>query len=200
MKGGVGGDYERRTNDQYWTPAWVTRCLLRRFNPIGTIWEPAAGRGDMVDAMLGLGNGIHATDIDLQPYHESLQGAVRQRLLTWDRWDFYVDPPFKYGSIITNPPYKNLDKWLERGLDLVERGSQLALLLSMQHLGSDRRARFFQHAAFRELIIINKRIRWIEGSKAAPYHNHVWAIWDPHTCEYPPMVSFTSDRKSLVQR
>jgi hypothetical protein len=55
--------YERKERDLYETPAWVTLALLPHLPAsIRTIWEPAAGSGQMVRALTGAGYQVMATD------------------------------------------------------------------------------------------------------------------------------------------
>ena len=59
-------EYERRSNDFYPTPAWVTQCLLNTVPLRGIVWEPCAGQGAMakVIADAGLPGGCDRSVLD----------------------------------------------------------------------------------------------------------------------------------------
>jgi hypothetical protein len=49
-----GSGYERKALDRYETPAWVTAALLPHLPGVSRAWEPAAGSGQMVEAVSSL--------------------------------------------------------------------------------------------------------------------------------------------------
>jgi hypothetical protein len=56
--------YRRKMLDDYATPAWVTQALLPHLpSQVRTIWEPAAGRGQMVHTLKQAGFTVFASDI-----------------------------------------------------------------------------------------------------------------------------------------
>jgi len=94
--------YERKERDLYETPEWVTHALLdghlRKFE---MVWEPAAGSGKMVRA-LGL---LDATIIESDIADEQETDFLK------------VDIAHPYDAIITNPPYKLAEKFIELALE-----------------------------------------------------------------------------------
>jgi hypothetical protein len=85
--------------DNYETPTWVTQALAPHLPVIGgQIWEPAAGNGQMVAALTGMGFDVFGTDIV-------------------DGVDFLDCVPRSCAAVITNPP--SLAKaFIERALDV----------------------------------------------------------------------------------
>jgi hypothetical protein len=60
----VASNFARRENDLYSTEAWATEALLRRFPVTGLdVWEPAAGRHMMADALKAGGARVWTSDI-----------------------------------------------------------------------------------------------------------------------------------------
>jgi hypothetical protein len=54
----------RRANDSYETPAWVTDAVVPHIRKRARdVWEPAAGSGQMADALLSAGFRVIDTDI-----------------------------------------------------------------------------------------------------------------------------------------
>jgi hypothetical protein len=89
----------------------LTRHVLPLL-PKGPIWEPAAGNGALVDALVRAGRHVVATDIDPQRHDIA-------------RLDFLNDelPPATRGAILaTNPPFRLTDRFLERALGLLDAG------------------------------------------------------------------------------
>ena len=151
--------YERHPNDLYETPAWVTETLLDFFAQVNirpqAVWEPACGNGAMVRVLETRIKKVHATDKE-------------QDFFKW------TAPPPDAEWIITNPPYKLQDEFLDHALAIAPR---ICLLLRNEFDCAGGRRRFFDKA-FRAKIVLTKRPRWIVGSTGAPRHNYAWFIWD----------------------
>lgn len=82
-----------RTERLYCTPPHIVKALLKREVFPGTIWEPAAGRGDIVRVLLNCGySNVVASDINdwgFRPCHiENFLASKRQS-----------------DCLITNPPF-----------------------------------------------------------------------------------------------
>jgi hypothetical protein len=87
--------YERKERDLYETPAWVTAALVPHVPDVARrrIWEPAAGKGQMVRELANHCPNVRGRDIE---------GGV----------DFLQQPNhLRTGAIITNPPYKLARPW-----------------------------------------------------------------------------------------
>jgi hypothetical protein len=54
--------HARIAADRYMTPAWVTEALLPHLRPARTIWEPAAGSGQMARVLESVAH-VVASDI-----------------------------------------------------------------------------------------------------------------------------------------
>jgi hypothetical protein len=58
-----GSGYARKALDHYETPEWVTQAVLPHLGSKLHIWEPAAGSGKMVRALVAAGCTVEASDI-----------------------------------------------------------------------------------------------------------------------------------------
>lgn len=180
--------YERKERDLYETPAWVTRALMPHIPPRLSVWEPAAGSGKMVTALIQAGHAVTATDID-------------------EGHDF-LSPIHLYNprAIITNPPYALATKFIERAVRIMEaKGGIVAMLLRTDFDHAATRAHLFAlNPAFAKKLVLTKRIKWFDGPlpckpcKGAgrigetrckscggkgekvqgPSENHAWFIWN----------------------
>lgn len=174
--------YARKERDLYETPAWVTRALLPHLrDPIGGVWEPACGSGQMSEVLLNAGYCVVSTDID--------QGVD---------FLFQLDPPDggkMPAAIITNPPYDLAQEFCDHALRLMEpvRG-QVAMMLRTDFDHAKSRTHLFRDCpAFAKKLVLMKRIAWfVEDNgkpKASPSFNHAWYIWD-HAHEGPPQIAY----------
>lgn len=169
----------------YQTPSWVLDVLaehvaLDRL----TIWEPACGEGKMVRALEAHGAIVFATDaLD--------HGFEPMRC----RFDFTGDGHVinSHHGIVTNPPYgpqgRTAEKFIERGIERLQPGGFMALLLQADFDSAGGRKRLFTDCPeFAGRIVLNRRIVWFEpepredGKKpSGPSQNHTWFLWSkPH--------------------
>lgn len=156
--------YERKERDLYETPAWVTAALIPHLPRVPRlVWEPAAGSGKMVRALM---------DSGIWPVHSDIADGTDffQQRFTKDDAD----------SIITNPPYEVATEFVTRSLSLTERHEGIVALLlrtDFDHAAT-RRLLFGNCRQFAKKVVLTKRIRWFEDLKGSPSFNHAWFIWD----------------------
>jgi hypothetical protein len=156
-----GSGYERKSLDQYETPAWVTLALIPHLPVLGgTVWEPAAGSGKMVTVLRQAGFDVLGTDIAAGT--DFLRSSPRDGV----------------SAIITNPPYAAAREFIEHALRF-DSVRITAVLLRTDYDHAATRAHLFAGCpAFAKKIVLTKRIRWIEGSTGSPSFNHAWFLWD----------------------
>jgi hypothetical protein len=159
-----------RADDLYETPPVATRALLRAEKLPTRIWEPAGGRGAIVDVLREAGYHIVATD--LVDY-----GTPGQE----SGIDFLMEPRAPEGveAIVTNPPFKLAADFVRRGLDLVPK---LYLLVRLQFLAAESRADILGGGlravhVFRRRLPMMHRDKWT-GSRASSAIDHAWMCWD----------------------
>src|SRR3954465_15760869 len=54
--------YDRKADDYYPTPGWVTACLLRHVRFRGAVWEPCCGDGAIARVLQDHGYSVTASD------------------------------------------------------------------------------------------------------------------------------------------
>lgn len=109
--------YADRGLDLNETPECITKALLATGELTGkSIWEPACGRGAISEVLKAHGYNVWSTDIKDYGY-----GEEHFDFLKWGQ--YYVD--HRYGihenyetgyDIVTNPPYKDMDLFIDRAL------------------------------------------------------------------------------------
>lgn len=163
--------YDRLAGDKYYTPRWVTEALLSVETFAGGVWDPAAGRGDMLDVF---GPDSHGSDI--APERDGIKPIDFFEIKAGGRWP----------NIVTNPPYgtgsRLAVRFIEHALDLtMPLGGKVAMLLKVDFDSAGGRRRLFaDHPAFAVKYVLTRRIRWanLEQSAAGPTENHAFFLWD----------------------
>lgn len=174
-------NFEREENDQYYTEPWCTQVILKYIpNDVVRIWEPAAGRGDMVREFLTAGYMVTASDLDMGKFDRSLKCLKRER-------DFFTfnKVPDGCSAIITNPPYGTLaEDFIRHALTFDVRF--VAMLLRVDWDSAGGRVDLFQDNTygFSRKVTLLSRPRWDwwkepeEGEvRKSPMHNYAWFIW-----------------------
>lgn len=122
---------EREEHDYYATEPKAAEllCDLFKFSPL--IWECACGEGHLSEVFKNRGYLVRSTDLVDRGYGE---GGV----------DFLqCTTPFP-GDIITNPPYKFAQQFVEKALSLVSEGHHVAMLLKLTFMEGKGRKELFQ--------------------------------------------------------
>lgn len=168
--------YVRRAGDFYPTPEWVTDIAIKTIPLVGSVWEPACGRGHMVRPLRSCGRySVIASDIN-----ESAEcDFVEDLLKMFELPSAGSNPPIR--TIATNPPHdKNIvRKFIERALDLTAPVNGMVVMLLPSEFDCAVASAHLLPKLARK-IVITKRIRWFEGTKRSPRNHHAWYVWD-HT-------------------
>lgn len=124
---------EREEHDYYATEPKAAEllCDLFKFSPL--IWECACGEGHLSEVFKNRGYLVRSTDLVDRGYGE---GGV----------DFLqCTTPFP-GDIITNPPYKFAQQFVEKALSLVRDGHHVAMFLKLTFMEGKGRKELFQNS------------------------------------------------------
>jgi hypothetical protein len=102
----------------YCTPGHVTKALLKREYFPGSIWEPAAGRGDIVKVLRDCNYpDIHASDLNDWGFKPCLI-------------DDFLESNHESDCLVTNPPFNLKAAFLERAKQIIRH--KIALLLPIE--------------------------------------------------------------------
>ena len=164
--------------DFFPTPPWATRAFLREvlqaeFSSFcfGSVWEPAAGQGHMVEVLREAFEVVHASDVE--DYGAGFQigsftgvgpDVVPRRAVDW---------------IITNPPFNLAVEFAERALTEARIG--VALLLRSNWMeGGERYERLFRDRPPRFIAQYCERVPMVAGRwdpAAASATSYAWFVW-----------------------
>ena len=161
--------YARVTLDQYETPAWVVECLVPYLpRRIGSIHDPAAGSGNIVNTLIAE-TGLRVTGDDITNGNDFLRDGAKRE------------------AIAMNPPFALAEEFIVHALEVADF---IAALLRIDYDSARTRRHLFADCSrFAQKIILTKRIVWFERPGAAPSFNHMWAIWDAYH-RGPPIVRY----------
>ena len=163
--------YVDRGLDLYETPPVAVRALLRVEQLPRRIWEPAAGRGAIVNVLRAAGHEVLASDIS--DYGDPTHFANR---------DFLAETKLPAGVevILSNPPFRIVERFTAHALNLCPR---VILLLRLAFLESERRRGILEGRGLARVHIFRKRLPMMHrdgwnGRKANSGMAFAWFIWD----------------------
>ena len=162
-------NYPRKENELYLTPDGCTEVLLRYVVFDALTWEPAAADGAMANILFKRTPMI-ATDL------EPLDRQVKKH-------DFLTSPgPFrgKFKNIVTNPPYKLAQKFIEQAIDIIapQKGKVAMLLRNEYDSAAGCQHLFSGRLGFNLKLVLTRRPKWAPGKGNSPRHNFSWFVWD----------------------
>src|SRR5215475_3710298 len=183
-----------RKDDLYETPTVAVEALLRVEKLPERLWEPACGRGKIVEALNVAGHVVYATDlVDYGWNHLS-------------RIDFLMEKQIISGveAIITNPPFKLAEEFVEHALYLCPK---VIMLLRLAFLESERRSYLLDNGNLARIYVFRKRLPMMhrdgwQGRKANSGMAFAWFVWDK-SHQGPAMIrriSWEDDRDAQSPR
>lgn len=158
----------RRQSDLYPTPPEATVALLRFLNlpKNTTIWEPAAGEGDMVKAIRACGYGS-SFGTDVSEGFDFLSPDIFKRILTGFDW------------IITNPPFSLAEDFIRRA---AKTEKPFAMLLKSQYWHAAKRMALFEEIPPSYILPLTWRPDFFfkereSGDSGSPLMDVMWCVW-----------------------
>ena len=124
-------DHERQEHDYYATEPLATRLLCGVECLAPNVWEPACGEGHMAEVLKEYHYEVRATDLVDRGYGEEMDF-----LTTDEKWD---------GDIVTNPPYKYAQEFVEKALSLIPDGRKVCMFLKLTFLEGKKRRELFKN-------------------------------------------------------
>ncbi len=163
------------TSDDYQSPPEVIQPLLAHLKKEWTIWEPAAGKGNLVNAFHEIGFKVVASDI-----------MTGEDFLTWE--------PEAWDCAVTNPPYSIKNEFLERAFHL---GKPFAFLLPIDVLGTKKRQELFDKHEL-EIVCLGGRTKFEPpvGGAASPNFE---VAWFTHGLQIGKQITFAERPTSTEQ-
>ena len=159
---------EREKNDFYATEPWGVELFLSCHEMNQNLWEPACGQGHISEVLLKHGKIVKSTDLIDRGYGNRLDF-----LIATEKWD---------GDIITNPPFRHAESFIEKGLSLLQEGNQLMLFLKIQFLETKSRYDLFNKYPLKYVYVHSSRIGTAKDADFDKYHAkamcYAWFVWE----------------------
>ena len=160
---------ERQVDDYYATDPRAIDFLFEEEEFSGVIWECACGEGHLSKRMVELGAEVVSTDLVDRGYGKVADFLAIDNL----KWD---------GNIVTNPPYKFAQQFVEKALSIIPEGKKLAMFLKLTFLEGKARRTLFRSTPPIRVWVSSSRLKCAMngdfdafGSSAAAY---AWFVWE----------------------
>ena len=159
--------FAERQLDLYETPAAAV-ALLRIEKLPARIWEPAAGRGAIVRVLRSHGHAVIASDVFNYGGLDFVGDFLAQEQM-----------PTGCEVVLTNPPYKVAEPFVERALELAPL---VIMLLRLAFLESERRCNILENRGLARVHVFRKRLPMMhrdgwEGRKSNSGMAFAWFVW-----------------------
>ena len=125
----------REEHDYYATQPIAAELLIEIENLSLNIWECACGEGHLAKVFAEKGFNVLATDLIDRGYGERCDFLDDLETLPYRNYD---------GDIVTNPPYKYAQEFIEKALDLVGDGHKVCMFLKVQFLEGKGRRKLYE--------------------------------------------------------
>lgn len=134
--------YKPGPTDLCQTPPYALDPILPYLNKNWMWWEPAMGKGNIVNTLASREFWIRGTDIE-------------------NGFDYFDFSPSDWDASITNPPYSLKFRWLARSIEL---GKPFALLVPVEMIGAKSAQDLLKYYHF-EIMLLNRRVNFVMPNK-----------------------------------
>lgn len=160
---------ERQPEDYYATDPIAAKLLLEVEPGLNNIWECACGEGHLSRVFDKAGTLGKATDLIDRNY-----GTVEDFLLNTEH--------YHNGDIVTNPPYKYAQEFVEKALSKVDEGRKVCMFLKVLFLETQKRKELFIKFPPKVIYISSSRINCAKNGDFTTYNSgaiaYAWFVWE----------------------
>ena len=159
---------ERQSEDFYATEPKAAELLLDVVPELNNIWECACGQGHLAKVFDNVSKLNKATDLIDRGY-----GNIEDFLLS--------NKPYSNGDIVTNPPYKFAQAFVEHAINLVDVGRYVCMFLKVLFLESRSRKELFIKYPPKTIYVSSSRINCAKNGDFNSYTSsaiaYAWFVW-----------------------
>lgn len=158
---------ERANRDFYATPEEATEQLLQLEEFSHKVWEPACGLGHISKVCEAHGYEVRSTDIEHRDFGE---GGVDFLKCTEKNID---------ADIITNPPYKYAQEFVEKAMEVVADGHKVAMFLKLTFLEGKNRRKMFEKFPPTIVYVSTSRLACLKNGveEMSACVAYAWFVW-----------------------
>jgi len=170
---GVNPNAEREENDYYATNPKAIETFLNEYKDLNTlVWEPSCGEKHLSNYLEEEGYIVSSTDL-----------INRCGLPEENVYDFLGDTVSHFaGDIITNPPFKLAEKFVEKGMSVINEGNHLILFLKIQFLEGQKRKELFKKYPPKYVYCHSSRQTCAKNGEFHKYKAatqfYAWYVWE----------------------
>lgn len=164
-------DHDRAEHDYYATEPCVIDELFAVEQFSGNIWEPACGEGHLSK--------------EIEKYAKVLSTDLIDRGYGEGNIDFLEQDSTKHmwlGDIITNPPYKYAQDFVEKAMDLICPGFKVAMFLKLTFLEGKKRREMFNKYPPKMIYVYSSRRKCAMNGNFDAYGSsascYAWFVWE----------------------
>lgn len=172
-------DKERAHLDYYATDPIAIDKLCDKVVLRHDVWECACGEGHLSERLKERGYAVRSSDIVDRGYPGTEIYDFLNIGTILDGGDVW------HGDIVTNPPYKYAQEFVERALSVCEDGAHIAMFLKLTFLEGKARRKLFDVSPPKTVLVFSERVLcakngWFEqmiagGGSAVAY---AWFVWE----------------------
>ena len=148
-------DKDREQHDYYATDPRAAKLLLE-LETFDNVLEPACGEGHLSKVFINSGISVTSSDLINRGY------GTQKNFFDYKEWN---------GDIITNPPYKYAQPFVEHALKIIPEGNKVAMFLKLQFLEGKKRKKLFVSNPPKTLYVSSSRLLCAKNGKFAPIVN-----------------------------
>jgi|TARA_A100001518_G_C1223760_1_gene69863 23S rRNA A2030 N6-methylase RlmJ len=165
---GANAQNEREKYDYYATEPRAADDLLSK-EDFNNIWECACGEGHLSKRFIENGKKVYSSDIVDRGY-----GDVKDFLCIENQaWN---------GDIITNPPFKYAQDFVEKALSIIPDNNKVAMFLKIQFLESKKRKQLFKKYPPKKIYVYSERINTVRNGNFKDFKSSTmlfaWFVWE----------------------
>lgn len=168
VRGIIPDAKNRERDDFYPTPPKATRSLLHVEKFPSPVWEPACGDGAISRVLTEAGHTVISTDLIDRGYGTSGR-------------DFLLDYETTAASIVTNPPFKLANEFVEHALTRATH--KVAMLCRLAWLEGKERRKLFLSTPLANVWVFSSRVPMLRGGVdmrkgGGGMIAFAWFVWD----------------------
>jgi hypothetical protein len=167
---GVNNNSQREENDFYATNPKALKLFLTKYKELNkNVWECACGERHLSKELINQGHNVYSSDLIDRGF-----GDVKDFLGCTQKFN---------GDILTNPPFKLAEEFVEKGHQLISSNKgKLILFLKIQFLEGQRRKKLFKRFPPKYVYVHSSRQ---QCSKNADFETlkattqfYAWYVWE----------------------
>lgn len=175
----VGVSKGRPADDFYVTPVRATEALLSVEDFEGMIWEPACGTGAISEVLIS-------------HFHDVISSDLLDKGYGTPNADFLKSDGIFVENVITNPPFRHAQEFVEQALSCTS--GKVAMLLKLAFLEGGKRSAFLKTTPLKNVWVFSKRLKMSRNGDENAYPgggmiSFAWFVWE-HGYQGRPMIGW----------